>query len=152
MPRFLKGRDYEDRKLPRRLQPFIPVYPMAARRGGVQGEVYVEFVVPAGGHPRLPKILYAIPAGYFEEAARDNVMRSTYLPGRISGQPVSTSPSVIYNFTMKDIAIQDYGNLEQRGKKTKEKAESGDPSSQVLYGMMLAGLRQLKGTYDRARW
>jgi TPR repeat protein len=31
-----------------------------------------------------------------------------------------------------------------------KKAEAGDPAAQMLYGMMLAGLPQLKQTYDKA--
>jgi TonB family protein len=149
MPRFLKGKEYEDRDPVRPSKPFIPSYPPGAQRQGVQGEAYVEFVVAPDGHPRILRILYAVPTGFFEDTVRDSVMRSIYLPARINGEPVATPVSVFYNFKM-DVSIDQYGNLEQRVKATLKKAEAGDPAAQMLYGMMLAGLPQLKQTYDKA--
>jgi TonB family protein len=149
MPRFLKGREYEDRDPVRPSKPFIPSYPPGAQRQGVQGEAYVEFVVAPDGHPRIPRILYAVPTGFFEDAVRDSVMRSIYLPARINGEPVATPVSVFYNFKM-DVSIDQYGDLERRVKDTLKKAEAGDPAAQMLYGMMIAGLPQLKQTYDKA--
>jgi TPR repeat protein len=80
---------------------------------------------------------------------RDSVMRSIYLPARLNGQPIATPVSVFYNFKM-DVSIDQYGNLEQRVKATLKEAEAGDPAAQMLYGMMVAGLPQLKQTYDKA--
>jgi TPR repeat protein len=76
-------------------------------------------------------------------------MRSIYLPARINGEPIATPVSVFYNFKM-DVSIDQYGNLEKRVKDTLKKAEAGDPAAQMLYGMMIAGLPQLKQTYDKA--
>jgi uncharacterized protein len=149
MPRFLHGREYENRDPVRAAKPFIPSYPREAQRLSVQGEAYVEFVVAPDGHPRIPRILYAVPAGYFEETVKDSIMRSVYLPARINGQPIATAVSTFYNFTM-DVSIGDYGGLEKRVHDTLAKAEAGDPGSQMLYGMMIAGLPQLKQTYDQA--
>jgi hypothetical protein len=149
MPRFLKGREYEDRDSVRSSKPFMPSYPPGAQRQGIQGEVYVEFVVAPDGHPRIPRILYSVPAGVFEDTVRDSVMRSIYLPARINGEPVATPVSTFYNFKM-DVSIDQYGSLEKRVNDTLKKAEAGDPSAQMLYGMMVAGLPQLKKTYDQA--
>jgi uncharacterized protein len=80
---------------------------------------------------------------------RDSVMRSIYLPARLNGQPIATPVSVFYNFKM-DVSIDQYGNLEQRVKATLKEPEAGDPAAQMLYGMMVAGLPQLKQTYDKA--
>jgi len=150
MPHLLKGRDYADRDPVRPLKPFIPEYPAEAQRRGIQGEVYVEFIVPPDGHPRLPRILYAIPSGQFEDAVRESVLRSTYLPARINGQPVSTTVSTFYNFKIKNVNIQDYGDLASRVRATEAKAEAGDVSAQMTLGMMIAGLPQLNRTYDQA--
>jgi TonB family protein len=150
MPHFLKGREYEDRDPVRPSKPYIPEYPEDAARHGVQGEVYVEFVVASDGHPRVPRILYAVPAGYFEGAVRESVLRSVYLPARINGQPISTSVSTMYNFTVPGVSIKDYDGLERRVHDTELKAAAGDPQAQMLYGMMIAGLPQLKRTYDQA--
>jgi TPR repeat protein len=76
-------------------------------------------------------------------------MRSIYLPSRVNGEPVAAPVSVFYNFRM-DLAIGEYGDLEKRVHDTLKKAEAGDPAAQMLYGMMVAGLPQLKQTYDQA--
>lgn len=150
LPRVLKGKEYEDRDPVRPSKPFVPQYPSVAQHKGVQGEVYVEFIVAPDGHPRLPRILYAVPAGYFESTVRDSVLRSAYLPARINGEPKATTVSMFYNFTMAGTTISDYGNLDKRVEQAKSKAEAGDPSSQMLYGMMIAGLPQLHLAYNQA--
>jgi TonB family protein len=149
MPVIRQGREFVDRDPVRSSKPFMPSYPPGAQHLGVQGEVYVEFIVAPDGHPRIPRILYAVPAGYFEDTVRDSVMRSVYLPARINGQPIATPVSIFYYFKMA-AAIGEYGNLEQRVKATEAKAEAGDPSAQMLYGMMIAGLPQLNKTYNQA--
>jgi TonB family protein len=150
LPQVLHGKEYVDRDPPRHLKAYVPAYPEGAQRKGIQGETYVEFVVAPDGHPRMPRILYSLPSGYFEEFVRESVMRSTYLPARINGEPISASTSMLYNFVVSSVTIRDYGTLEARVNETKVKAEAGDPSAQMLYGMMLAGLPQLKQTYDKA--
>jgi TonB family protein len=150
MPRILKGREYADRDPVRPSKPFVPDYPVEAENKGVQGEAYVEFVVAPDGHPRIPRILYAIPSGYFEAAARESVLRSVYLPARINGQPVSTSVSMMYVFRVPGESIGDYQGLERKVHDTELKAQGGDPQAQMLYGMMIAGLPQLNRTYDQA--
>jgi TPR repeat protein len=150
LPQVLHGKEYEDRDPPRRSKPYVPAYPPDAARKGIQGETYVEFIVAPDGHPRMPRILYSLPGGYFEEYVRESVMRSTYLPARINGEPITASTSTMYHFVVDQANIGDYGNLESRVNETKRKAEAGDPSAQMLYGMMLAGLPQLKQTYDKA--
>jgi uncharacterized protein len=150
MPHFLKGKEYADRDPVRPSKPFIPAYPAEAQQRGIQGEAYVEFVVAPDGHTRIPRILYALPGGFFEDAVRESVMRSVYLPARINGQPIATTVSVMYNFTVPGAKISDYGGLERRVHDTELKAEAGDPQAQMLYGMMIAGLPQLRRTYDQA--
>jgi TPR repeat protein len=150
MPRFFKDKEYEDRDPVRPSKPFIPEYPMEAAHREVQGEVYVEFVVAYDGHPRMPRILYAIPGGFFEATVRESVLRSVYLPARINGKPISTSVSTMYNFTVPGVSIHDYNGLERRVHDTELKAAAGDPQAQMLYGMMIAGLPQLKQNYSQA--
>ena len=150
LPRMFYTSDYQDRDPVRSFKPFIPPYPPGAQQRGVQGEVFVEFTVAPDGHPRVPRILYAVPAGFFESTVRESVLRSVYLPARVNGTPVSTSVNTFYNFVIASASIHDYGGLEQRVRDTKAKAESGDPSAQMLYGMMIAGLPQLHQTYAQA--
>jgi TonB family protein len=150
LPVILKGKDYQDRDPPRLSKAFMPGYPLGAENKGVQGEAYVEFIIAPDGHPRIPRILYAVPAGFFDATIRESVLKSVFLPARINGQPISSPFSMFYNFTMSSLSLRDYGNLEQRVAKTKLQAEAGDPSAQMLYGMMIAGLPQLKQSRDRA--
>jgi uncharacterized protein len=150
LPIVLKGKDYQDRDPPHLSKPAKLGYPSDAEKNGVQGEAYVEFIVAPDGHPRIPRIIYAIPTGYFEASVRDNVMRSVFLPARINGVPTSSPFSMFYNFKMNSVTIHDYGDLENRVAKTKLQAEAGDPSAQMLYGMMISGLPQLNQTRDRA--
>jgi hypothetical protein len=150
LPHVLQGREYEDRDPVRASKPYIPSYPSLARSKGTQGEVYVEFTVAPDGHPRTPRILYAVPQGYFEASVRESVMRSTYLPARIHGQAVAATVSTFYNFRLTGVSIREYPRLEERVQQTKLKAQAGDPSAQMLYAMMIAGLPQLNQTYDQA--
>ena len=149
-PQFLNGRDYADRDPPRRVKAYKPNYPVDANRDGVQGQVFVEFIVAPDGHARIPHILFALPPGYFENAVMEGVMRSDYLPARIRGQPIASSVSTLYNFKMRYVSIDDYGDLATRVREAKRKAEMGDPGAEMLYGMMIAGLPQLNQTYDQA--
>jgi hypothetical protein len=150
LPHVLNGREYADRDPPKLLKPGALSYPLAAEHKGVQGKAYVEFVVAPDGHPRMPRVLYALPPGYFEDAVRESVMRATYLPARINGEPVAASSGIYYNFVDQSASMHDYGNLEHQVQEMKAQAESGDPSAQMLYGMMIAGLPQLKQTYEKA--
>ena len=150
LPHVLSGRDYEDHDPVRRLKPYVPAYPLAARNRGVQGHVFVEFTVAPDGHPRNARILFAVPRGYFEDTVRESVMRSVYLPARHGSVPVAENVSVFYNFVMEGLSIRQYEGLEQQVRSTATKAEAGDPQAQMLYGMMIAGLPQLNQTYDRA--
>ncbi len=150
MPQFLTDREYIDREPVRRVKAYIPEYPPEAARSGIQGEVYVEFVVAPDGRARLPRILYAVPMGHFEDLVRDSVMRSSFLPARIKGVPVATTISNFYYFKVPGAALKDYGSLEIRVQQTLKKAESGDVGAQLLYAMMIAGLPQLHQTYDKA--
>ena len=150
LPHVLQGREYEDRDPVRPSKPFMTGYPNDAQRKGVQGEVFVEFIVAPDGRARVPRILYAVPTGYFESTVRDSVLRSVYLPGRTNGQPVSTPFSMLYRFKMNELSMNSYGELETRVNEAKAKAEAGDPSAQMLYGMMIAGLPQLNKTYSQA--
>ncbi|MGC1520206.1 MAG: TonB family protein [Steroidobacteraceae bacterium] len=150
MPRFLQGREYADRDPVRRSKPYIPEYPREARMQGIQGEVYVEFLVAADGRARLPRILYAVPTGVFDGAVRDSVLRSSFLPAPINGTPIASTISTFYNFKLSNVTIDNYEGLESRAKSTLAKAEAGDASAQLIYAMMISGLPQLHQTYEKA--
>ena len=151
LPRMLNNKNYENHDPVRSLKnPPLPDYPEEFRRRGIEGEVYVEFTVPPDGHPRLPRILYSLPGSGFDSIVIDHTMHRTFLPARINGEPVTTSTSQFYRFSISGAFIEEYGTLKDRVAAAKAKAEAGDPSSQMLYGMMLAGLPQLNASYDKA--
>jgi hypothetical protein len=53
MPRFFKGKEYEDRDPVRPSKPFIPEYPMeAAHKGCTAASQALRFFVDAGGFVR----------------------------------------------------------------------------------------------------
>ena len=151
LPRMLNNKNFENHEPVKLLKSGpSPDYPDEYRRRGLEGDVYVEFTVPPDGHPRLPRILYALPGPSFDRIVIDNVMHSTYLPARINGVPMTTSKSIFYRSRIDGATIEEYGDLKDRAAAAKAKAEAGDPSSQMLYGMMLAGLPQLNASYDKA--
>jgi TonB family protein len=153
LPRILNNKNYEGHDPVKRVSgPPVHAsdYPLEYLNRGIEGHVYVEFTIPPDGHPRLPRILYAIPGPGFDRMVIDNVMHSTYLPARINGVPVTTSTSMFFVFKVGGAVIEQYGDLKDRVAATKAKAEAGDPFSQMLYGMMLAGLPQLNASYDKA--
>ncbi|MGH8290843.1 MAG: TonB family protein [Steroidobacteraceae bacterium] len=68
---------------------YLGVYPLAARRAGIEGTVLVEFTLMPDGHPRFPRIVFAVPTGFFEAVVKESVLRS-----RFSRTP-SGSPPVL---------------------------------------------------------
>jgi hypothetical protein len=72
------------------------------------------------------------------------------LPARINGKPVAASTSMFFNFKIQSASLRDYGGLAKQVQDAKAKAEAGDPSAQMLYGMMLAGLPQLNQNHTQA--
>jgi TonB family protein len=151
LPRILNNKNYEAHDPVRPLKiPPLSEYPEELRQRGIEGEVFVEFSVPPDGHPRLPRILYALPGASFDSIVINHVMHTTYLPARINGVPVTTSSSQFYRFRITGASIEEYGDLKDKVAAAKAKAEAGDPASQMLYGMMLAGLPQLNASYDKA--
>jgi TonB family protein len=150
LPLMLKDKEYEDRDPAKLSKPYRPPYPVDAQSKGVQGEAFVEFTVAPDGHPRSPRILYAVPPRYFEDAIRESVLRTLYLPARINGRPVATSTGMFFNFKIDSVSLRNYRGLAKQVEDAKIKAEAGDPSAQMLYGMMLAGLPQLNQHYTQA--
>lgn len=150
MPKFLDNRDYADREPVKRDKAFIPSYPYIAQARGIQGQVYIEFVVAADGHARMPRVLFALPQNVFESAAREAVLRSTFLPARLNGTPVSSTAATYVNFVMRDTSKEDYPDLLRFVKRTRTQAEAGDISAQVTYAMMISGLPQVQQPFSQA--
>ncbi len=143
LPNIFNGANYGDREPCRIVKAEAGLYPERAARRGVQGNAYVEFTVMPDGRARNPRIVYSVPAGEFEEATREAILRSRFLPARAKGIAVPCTMSVMFRYQM-DYSSSDYPKLDTLVTNTRTAAEAGDARAQMLYGLMISGLPQLK--------
>jgi protein TonB len=78
-----------------------PVYPMRARRRGVEGWVKVAFVVDEQGYVHDVSILEAKPPGLFEQSVKRCVAGWRFKPGTIEGMPVRTKAETTIRYTLE---------------------------------------------------
>lgn len=76
-------------------------YPPVARENGIQGRVYVTFVVDRDGKIREAKILRGIGGGCDEEALRVVRAMPQWKSGRQNGRAVQVQYNLPVNFTLK---------------------------------------------------
>ena len=72
---------------PRTRAQAAPVYPSEARRQGLAGEVWVEFMVDEDGRVLNPRVVRSSEA-MFESATLNAVLKWRFEPGRKGGKPV----------------------------------------------------------------
>ena len=77
-----------------------PVYPMRARRRGIEGWVRVKFVVNKTGKVSSVTIVEAQPAGLFEQSVDRCVSAWRFKPGTVDGMPVKTRVETTIRFTL----------------------------------------------------
>jgi TonB family protein len=77
------------------------VYPENAKKSGVQGKVYVEFVVDKGGSVKEIKISKGIGAGCDEEAVRVIKLMPKWNPGKDKGKVVNVKIVLPIMFALK---------------------------------------------------
>jgi TonB family protein len=140
-PKIIEGDEREDRARCRPAHAYIPHYPEEAQAHGVQGQVYVEFSVMPDGRSRSPRIIYAVPKDSFEGAVRYSLLHSEFVPGPTGSSPIQCN--IFYRFTISGSGVGAYPKLEAFVHDTLAQANAGDPSAQMLYGMLLVGLPQL---------
>lgn len=75
-------------------------YPRQARRQGIEGKVFVQFVVGKDGKFTDLKILKGIGGGCDEEALRVLKNAPAWNPGKQRGQPVRVQMSIPISFTL----------------------------------------------------
>ncbi len=120
-------------------------YPPEAQSRGMQSKVFVEYAVAADGRARNPRIIYALPKGTFEASARQVVMGLRH--------PAGTGVEHCRLMVHYDAGQDYYPKLEAFAQQTLKDAQAGDPESQYVYGLMLAGLPQLgKSHKDALPW
>jgi protein TonB len=66
-----------------------PEYPPRALAQHVEGYVVLEFTVTPAGTVENPRVLQAVPKGYFEHAAKNAALRFKYRPRVVDGRAVS---------------------------------------------------------------
>lgn len=121
---------------------YIPEYPEDASRRGIEGAAYVEFSLMPDGHSRNPHIIYSVPTGVFEGTLRNSLLHSEFAMASPGSKTVQCT--LFYQFLIgRGASASDYPTLQNFVRQTSQKAEAGDPSAQMLYGMLLVGLPQL---------
>ena len=75
-------------------------YPEIAKKAGVEGRVFVQFVVNTDGSVLDPVVVRGIGAGCDEEAVRA-VSQAKFKPGRQRGKPVPVKMSLPITFKLK---------------------------------------------------
>lgn len=73
------------------------VYPMAARRAGIEGMVVVQVLVDATGTPSRPEVTKAVHT-ILDEAAVEAVLKQRFKPGRQRGKAVPVMMAIPVRF------------------------------------------------------
>jgi hypothetical protein len=133
------------------IKVFFPEYPIDAQDKGVQGGVSVEFTVRPDGSARNPRIVYQTPQGLFESTVRTSLLRSRFSTAVPDSKPIHCT--IYYRFTVSSAPVSDYPKLNSLVHKTFISAEAGDPNAELLYGLLLTGIPQLKRPHrDALPW
>lgn len=76
-------------------------YPDMARRAGIQGRVYVKFIINEQGNVVDPKVIRGIGGGC-DEAALEAVKKAKFIPGMQRGRPVKVWYTIPIVFKLQD--------------------------------------------------
>lgn len=76
-------------------------YPEMARRAGIEGRVYVQFIVNESGEVEDPQVIRGIGGGCDEEAIRA-VRQASFTPGMQRGRPVRVQYSLPIVFRLQN--------------------------------------------------
>ncbi len=79
------------------------VYPEIAKKAGIEGRVFVQFVIDEKGNVTNPIVLKGIGGGC-DEAALDAVKKAKFTPGKQRGRPVRVQYSIpiVFRLTASD--------------------------------------------------
>lgn len=128
--------------LPRNYTPCKPrkfvdpnaFFPPAAMTNGTSGTVELDFPVLVDGRARNPSIVYSIPTGVFEQAARAVILKTRFEPAKENGVDVPCHTTMRIIFDNPDFPPKvDENELSE----LEAKARTGDPNSQLRYGLVL---------------
>lgn len=122
-------------------------YPPEAENRAIQGNVFMEYTVMPDGSGRNPRIIYAVPLKTFDRSARVGLLHTKFRPAP-GAKPVHCQ--IMFHYVAGNQSASDYPRLQAFVHDTQVKAEANDASAQLLYGMMLVGLPQLKTSHKDA--
>jgi TonB family protein len=77
------------------------VYPKFAKKAGIEGRVFVQFVVDENGDVRNPTVTRGVHT-LLDQAAVEAVKEMTFKPGKQRGQPVKVQMSLPVTFKLED--------------------------------------------------
>lgn len=98
------GKPFSAAQLDNPLQVLVripPIYPMSAKRRGVEGWVKVRFVVDKEGKVKNIGVLAADPGGIFEQSVQRCVSGWKFSPGTVEGMPVETWVETVIRFKLE---------------------------------------------------
>lgn len=78
-----------------------PVYPIRARRKGIEGWVRVGFEVDEKGYVDRPQIIESSPPGVFDKSVLKLVVKWRYKPGTVEGVAVRTKTQTTVRFELE---------------------------------------------------
>lgn len=116
-------------------------YPEDAAHKGIQGDVFVAFTVRPDGRARNPRVILEVPEGVFGDASRKGILRETFAP--LPGGSGAIPCVIFLRYVDRPMPVG-YLHLNSYVGQLRKLANTGDPNSQLLYGMALVGLPQLK--------
>lgn len=123
------------------------VYPVDAREEGIEGDVFVAFTLMPNGTARMPRIILDVPPGTFAAATRKSILLDEFAPLPAGSHPIPCVSFYRYQ-VLAGQSFYDYPRLVAYVNKVKRSANGGDPSAQLMYGLVLVGLPQLRKASD----
>ena len=96
-------------------------YPQIARESGIQGTVYINFIVEADGSLTDIRVLRGIGGGCDEEALRVAKMMPTWVPGTQRGKAVRVSFNMPIKFILQSGRTEKKKQKKKRSKEEKDK-------------------------------
>lgn len=119
------------------------VYPDDANDKGMEGNVFIAYTLMSDGRARLPRVILDVPQGVFAAAARKGILNDGFAPRPPGSSPIQCVS--FYHFIMgRNTSVADYLGLSAYVDKARRSAQAGDPAAQLMYGMLLVGLPQLR--------
>jgi len=79
-----------------------PDYPSIARKAGVEGKVLLTIVIDEEGNVIKADVVFASPAGIFEDAAIKAILQWKYKPAKQRDKPIKVAMGYTMEFTLKE--------------------------------------------------